>query len=123
MKFSYDCSWKSGADKQHQAHSTLSDVDMNTREQSAAINKTVVGTFPISKEKALILSVIRSLVSLPLVLSISTCDRSITHVMGERFMAIETIWLLAGTVGNNKKSTLLGNVTCRYGWGFRVGAD
>ena len=62
--------------KQHQAYSAPSDVDMNTREQSAATKKTVVenatrelvlehacelvGTFPISKEKALILSVIRS---------------------------------------------------------------
>ena len=62
-------------DKQHQAHSSPSDVDMKTREQSAAIKKTVVETatrelvlehacelvetFPISKEKALILSVIR----------------------------------------------------------------
>lgn len=66
---------ETGADKQHQAHSALSDVDMKTREQSAAIKKTVVETatrelvlehacelvetFPISKEKALILSVIR----------------------------------------------------------------
>ena len=97
---------ENGADKQHQAHSAPSDVDMNTREQSAAIKKTVVEnatrelvlehacelveTFPISKEKALMLSVIRSWISLPLVLSVSTCDRSITHVMGERFMAIET---------------------------------
>ena len=40
--FSCNCSWKSGADKQHQAHSAPSDVDMNTREQSAAIKKTVV---------------------------------------------------------------------------------
>ena len=46
-------------DKQHQVHSAPSDVDMKTREQSAAIKKTVVETFPISKEKALILSVIR----------------------------------------------------------------
>ena len=53
-----------------------SDVDMNTREQSAANKKTVVEnatrelvlehvcelveTFPVSKEKILILSVIRS---------------------------------------------------------------
>lgn len=74
--FSCNCSWKSGADKQHQAHSAPSDVDMNIREQSAAIKKTVaendtrelvlehaselVETFPVSKEKALILSVIRS---------------------------------------------------------------
>ena len=81
---------ENGADKQHQAHSAPSDVDMNTREQSAAINKTVVETFPISKEKALMLSVIRSWVSLPLVLSVSTGDRSITYVMEEQFMAIET---------------------------------
>ena len=65
-----------GDDKQHQAHSAPSDVDMNAREQSASIKKTVVEnaarelvlehtcelveTFPISKEKALMLSVIRS---------------------------------------------------------------
>ena len=65
-----------GADKQHQLHYAPSDVDMNTREQSAAIKKTVVEnatrelvleyacelveTFPVSKEKALILSVTRS---------------------------------------------------------------
>ena len=56
--------------------SAPSDVAMNTREQSAAIKKTVVEndtrelvlehacelveTFPVSKEKVLILSVIRS---------------------------------------------------------------
>ena len=38
-----------GDDKQHQTHSAPSDVDMNTREPSAAIKKTVVETFPISK--------------------------------------------------------------------------
>ncbi|HIV98777.1 MAG TPA: hypothetical protein IAB12_03230 [Candidatus Ornithospirochaeta avicola] len=91
MEFSYDCSWESGGAKQHQAYSAPSGVDMNAREQSAAIKKTVVETFPISKEKAPILSVIRSWGSLPLVLPVSTGDSSITHVMSERFMDIEAI--------------------------------
>ena len=65
-----------GDDKQHQAHSAPSDIDMNTREQSSAFKKTVVENatrelvlenackqveaFPISNEKALIQSVICS---------------------------------------------------------------
>ena len=80
-----------GDDKQHQAHSAPSDVDMNTREQSAAIKKTVVEnatrelvlehacelveTFPISKEKALILSVIRSWDSLDSITKKKVNDR------------------------------------------------
>lgn len=80
-----------GDDKQHQAHSAPSDVDMNTREQTAAIKKTVVEnatrelvlehacelveTFPISKEKALILSVIRSWDSLDSITKKKVNDR------------------------------------------------
>ena len=82
---------ETGAAKQHQAHSAPSDVDMNTREQSAAIKKTVVEnatrelvlehacelveTFPISKEKALILSVIRSWDSLDSITKKKVNDR------------------------------------------------
>ena len=91
MGFSCNCMWKAGADKQHQAHSAPSDVDMNTREQSAAIKKSVVEnatrelvlehacelaeTFPISKEKALILSVIRSWDSLDSITKKKVNDR------------------------------------------------
>lgn len=82
---------ENGTDKQHQAHSAPSDVDMNTREQSASIKKTVVEnatrelvlehacelveTFPISKEKALILSVIRSWDSLDSITKKKVNDR------------------------------------------------
>lgn len=78
-------------EKWNQAHSAPSGSGMNTREQSAAIKKSVVEnatkelvlehacelveTFPISREKALVLSVIRSWDSQDSITKRKVCDR------------------------------------------------